>query len=1290
MAMAACAEDEFGKLFGDIDVGDIHALRGYGSVRWSVDDESDTSIDTPSGKVVPEEGISEPDANGCHPCLSPAKVNLDAPSVRISPNTDCQAQSIGKGGNDAQDTGLHSNTVETDSDDDLNIVLNPSQECPDVGSPDESEDGEDFVVLTGNEVAGKEWSEDFSTPVGDGAPPNLGGEQKPGRIIARSAPSGKTTGLHPRTDYGAQTYRRHYKYIRTRDSDKERPNLNGIHMMPPSSKSIYSKYDRLGSQGVIASHRFAGRTSAARGVEYVLPFNKTVFDVDIDAFKEKPWRHSGVDVSDYFNFGLDESGWKKYCKELAQFCLEKTTYSKINVYEGGYTGKLKAWDIQEEGHHHRQHTTEGSGELRDSDAILLIKEEDDSPQMHSEDHHTDVQDSCKAPSSSSPNLKNTSKHKLQMQDRKKFSVNHRRETTQKGLESIVQEYLGVKSKVKGTAAVASRSKTSGPVVPRVKLPIKIKRDKVTCKKSRSSSLKDRSDSGHQHSVPPTLLQSCENMQFADYIISEDQVLNAATRSNADKFGMKLGLKRVTHHAVSDQACKKRRVDSHQANHGWHHASLLIKRLSRMDNLKNSAAYGGKSEAKQLRIHSTIDTLSKSPGRILHGSSKENTLENASMQQHREVEKDQCIKKKGTANEGSKDVLEEIPSECIREKSKEKLKGKKSKKHQECKELVKSKKKVHLPGCPHLKKLAAKRSLALPVENMPTATLVSKYNDLLLKGDVDYSFENIKNENVEKNSKIYKSYLSKQRTKEKRFSDKSHTHLSGTGIEGNPEGMIRRALTKETPQKKNLEMADTYHTSVSTGKDSKDLIVQANTKTLDCPHVGIKDHGQSPRDNVMNLRKAMKALRGKKKSGKHRLQQEMSTNIIAQMPVNGNYPTLANDYTQGSKVIIKETRDHPTHKEMDLQPCIEYKIETLSNAQLANGHGNARKHFGDNTSKGCKKKARKILHRSSLNNLKTQRPTLKDQNLVSNTTNLNAGNHSELFKHISAAALSDNQQDKVRLTTKNDTVRRMECPTTKAAGRDCDMNNHVSNSNICLHSSGTEHFPEKVVGDVRPSDTFTGARRGHSYDGCDREHGRDNLSVLNEAAVKAYSDVSDSSQDEGKQRGRSKFERWKTHSEKHKLDMTSAQSGLHDGSRISFSRKILCQKLGRCSKESVISELAVSNIKVNDEADNLPLQVSENCKSSRNGLVKMNAVTNKGKVFPKNCRAVEKQALPLQHLEHFMAKLEKRRERFNLTTEEEGLLKKSAEHLLQTERQCMKIDRPPRKRPWGSTSCSLVT
>ncbi|KAH6827480.1 hypothetical protein C2S53_005277 [Perilla frutescens var. hirtella] len=62
---------------------------------------------------------------------------------------------------------------------------------------------------------------------------------------------------------------------------------------------------------------------------------RTIFEVDIDSFEEKPWKLPGIDVSDFFNFGLNEDSWRDYCKQLEQLRLEMTMQSKIRVHESG-------------------------------------------------------------------------------------------------------------------------------------------------------------------------------------------------------------------------------------------------------------------------------------------------------------------------------------------------------------------------------------------------------------------------------------------------------------------------------------------------------------------------------------------------------------------------------------------------------------------------------------------------------------------------------------------------------------------------------------------------------------------------------------------------------------------------------------------------------------------------------------------------------------------------------------------------------------------------------------------
>jgi hypothetical protein len=54
-------------------------------------------------------------------------------------------------------------------------------------------------------------------------------------------------------------------------------------------------------------------------LDVMVCYFRTVFDVDIEAFQEKPWRQHGVDLTDYFNFGLDEESWRKYCFDMEHF-----------------------------------------------------------------------------------------------------------------------------------------------------------------------------------------------------------------------------------------------------------------------------------------------------------------------------------------------------------------------------------------------------------------------------------------------------------------------------------------------------------------------------------------------------------------------------------------------------------------------------------------------------------------------------------------------------------------------------------------------------------------------------------------------------------------------------------------------------------------------------------------------------------------------------------------------------------------------------------------------------------
>ncbi|PVH32797.1 hypothetical protein PAHAL_9G490200 [Panicum hallii] len=72
--------------------------------------------------------------------------------------------------------------------------------------------------------------------------------------------------------------------------------------------------------------------------------NSTIFDIDIEAFQHKPWRQQGVDLSDYFNFNLDEEGWIKYWCNMKQ--LRLGTRSHANETSGLYQESYKLKSVK--------------------------------------------------------------------------------------------------------------------------------------------------------------------------------------------------------------------------------------------------------------------------------------------------------------------------------------------------------------------------------------------------------------------------------------------------------------------------------------------------------------------------------------------------------------------------------------------------------------------------------------------------------------------------------------------------------------------------------------------------------------------------------------------------------------------------------------------------------------------------------------------------------------------------------------------------------------------------------
>ena len=54
---------------------------------------------------------------------------------------------------------------------------------------------------------------------------------------------------------------------------------------------------------------------------------RTAFDVDIDGMEEQPWRHPGVDIADFFNYGFTEDSWRVYCEKQLRCVYEEGLWS---------------------------------------------------------------------------------------------------------------------------------------------------------------------------------------------------------------------------------------------------------------------------------------------------------------------------------------------------------------------------------------------------------------------------------------------------------------------------------------------------------------------------------------------------------------------------------------------------------------------------------------------------------------------------------------------------------------------------------------------------------------------------------------------------------------------------------------------------------------------------------------------------------------------------------------------------------------------------------------------------
>ncbi|KAL5209336.1 hypothetical protein ABZP36_004959 [Zizania latifolia] len=240
---------------------------------------------------------------------------------------------------------------DSDSEDDIQIVLNETDDRRRLGEDEgDDEDGEDLVIVAnGPHIPGmeeQEWGEDAAAAGAEGEKKE-GGE--PGKAVVapggRIGYSGGGQGFHPQ-------HHSMFKYVRPGATPGAplggAPNATGQFRPPgpPGSFAGRGRGDWRPGAGRGMNKGFhpgygmppwggSGRGFGG-GLDFTLPPHKTIFDIDIDTtFEEKPWKYPGADISDFFNFGMDDEKWKDYCKQLDQLRLESTMQSRIRVYESG-------------------------------------------------------------------------------------------------------------------------------------------------------------------------------------------------------------------------------------------------------------------------------------------------------------------------------------------------------------------------------------------------------------------------------------------------------------------------------------------------------------------------------------------------------------------------------------------------------------------------------------------------------------------------------------------------------------------------------------------------------------------------------------------------------------------------------------------------------------------------------------------------------------------------------------------------------------------------------------------
>ncbi|KAK0608355.1 hypothetical protein LWI29_029502 [Acer saccharum] len=177
-----------------------------------------------------------------------------------------------------------------------------------------------------------------------------------------------------------------YKYIRPHGSNFP----SNLRVNGSTGTASFSSMSARGDRKVNACNQHKGSISGKaasigaiskvhqRTYSFSLPWYRTILDVNIDTFEEKPWNHPEANMSDFFNFDFNEESWKSYRSVLGQFQHCTLKQSRNAVCESPKLNQPKGQAIEVEGSiGERQPSMDVKRpRIQDSDVVIQINVQD--------------------------------------------------------------------------------------------------------------------------------------------------------------------------------------------------------------------------------------------------------------------------------------------------------------------------------------------------------------------------------------------------------------------------------------------------------------------------------------------------------------------------------------------------------------------------------------------------------------------------------------------------------------------------------------------------------------------------------------------------------------------------------------------------------------------------------------------------------------------------------------------------------------------------------------------------